>query len=542
MPKALVRRVLEEPIEMRSSSMWSGMRPWPPEALPPGFELRLAALLNRVVEQVDSDGAVRSPCRSRVLESALAVRLFRRVDPQSRHLRRVVDYLRDARSTASPWDALTIDLALDGPAEVPSSVWDDLLARSPDFTGSRKLAFLNAYLALCGAAPQTPELAATGTLDGLHCWAAVQVTSTKVVLATESGRSDLVNDEDVRILLGTQGQDGVWEGNVLLHLWALHALDRLPGTADVVRSGVRALLVCQRPDGGFPFVTDTDTWCTATAGVALATAGAPSSVLARMASHLLERQQPAGGWSYTDRSTQTDVDDTSVAVQFLHTLDPVAYAVPIARGIRSLYAVRGHDSGFPTYISGAPSEACMTAAVLDALTTDWCRHEDAIVSGLVYLAGNQFPDGHFAPDWSASRFHTVFRVLLACDRNPEHQPPHVVDMVAKALDLVRAHQNPDGGWGQQDGDASDPISTSYAIIALCGQDDSEPVSRGLEYLLSHQRPDGGISSVSDSIGPRPFIFTVPALADIFPLLALGHVARRVEQTARDVTAVVPIHS
>ena len=35
-----------------------------------------------------------------------------------------------------------------------------------------------------------------------------------------------------------------------------------------------------------------------------------------------------------------------------------------------------------------------------------------------------------------------------------------------------------------------------------------------------------MASVPDSIGPRPFRFTVPALADVFTLLALGHLTRR----------------
>ncbi|WP_176710361.1 hypothetical protein [Streptomyces sp. Wb2n-11] len=35
-----------------------------------------------------------------------------------------------------------------------------------------------------------------------------------------------------------------------------------------------------------------------------------------------------------------------------------------------------------------------------------------------------------------------------------------------------------------------------------------------------------MASILDSIGPRPFRFTVPALADVFTLLALGHLTRR----------------
>lgn len=119
-------------------------------------------------------------------------------------------------------------------------------------------------------------------------------------------------------------------------------------------------------------------------------------------------------------------------------------------------------------------------------------------------------------------------MLLAASPNRPQTPLRLRHMIEAGMRLVRSEQNRDGGWGQQAGDESDPRSTSYAIIAMCGQVDPAPVARGVEYLLARQRPDGSIPSASDSIGPRPFTFTVPVLGDIFALLALGHVARRVE--------------
>jgi len=515
---------------VRPSSAWTSRQPWAPGSLPPGFERAFGRLRDRVIARVAPDGAVRSRCRSRVLESVLAARLFARVGLHSEHRHRVVEYLYGARAAASPLEVALIDIALHGAGEIPMCARDDLVTRAPEFTGARKRAFFDACLALCDVRPEHPLDVAAFRLDGLHCWATVQVTSAKVVLAAQAGRWDLISDEDARILLATQECDGIWEGNVLLHLWALHALDRLPGTRDTVAAGVEKLLAHQRVDGGFPFVTDTDTWCTATAGMALLSAGAPTSVLNRIAGHLERQQQPAGGWSYTDDSRQTDVDDTSVAVQFLHSLNPVHHAAAIERGVRSLCAVRGGDGGFPTYVAGAASEAAMTVAVLDALTTDRARHERTINAGLDFLYGQQCRDGAFPPDWSASRFHTLARALLMMSRTGGQRAERVRRMTERAITLTTAQQNGDGGWGQQTGDPSDAVSTAYALIALCGQDSAAPIARGIDYLLAHQRSDGSIASISDSIGPRPFIFTVPALADIFPLLAMAHVAGRVAAT------------
>ncbi|GAA4935029.1 hypothetical protein ACFPM3_05545 [Streptomyces coeruleoprunus] len=76
-------------------------------------------------------------------------------------------------------------------------------------------------------------------------------------------------------------------------------------------------------------------------------------MLHHLAGHLVRRQQEGGGWSYTDLSHQTDVDNTSVVVPFLHTLDPDRYGEPIRRGISSLLTFQGPDGGFPTYVAGA---------------------------------------------------------------------------------------------------------------------------------------------------------------------------------------------
>ncbi|MGW7294534.1 prenyltransferase/squalene oxidase repeat-containing protein [Streptomyces xiamenensis] len=407
------------------------------------------------------------------------------------------------------------------------------LAAAPGFTSVRKKSLLNALAVIVdsGAVPQWDE--AAYDLSQLHSWAAVQVTAVKVILADAAGHPERVDDEDVRRLLDTQRSPHVWEGNVLIHLSVLHALARLPGTAAVLESGVRKVLAHQRPDGGMPFVSDTDTWCTATAGVALAAAGAHEEVLHRIAGHLVRQQQPAGGWSYTDLACQTDVDDTSVAVQFLQQLDADRYRKPVERGIRSLRSVAAPDGGFPTYVAGAPSEAAMTAAALDALTQHRPDHESVITRGLRYLASQQHRDGSFPPDWSSSRLHTVFRVLLTAGRAPSAGEESVRQMTRRSMSLVLSQQNSDGGFGQQAGEPSDVISTAYGLTALCTQSDPEPAVRAVTYLIGQWQTDGGVTSRPDSIGPRLFTFTVPVLAEIFTLLALGHLHHRL------VPAVLP---
>ncbi|MEV0038887.1 prenyltransferase/squalene oxidase repeat-containing protein [Streptomyces sp. NPDC050804] len=491
-------------------------------------------LMWSLAAKTGADGAVRDACRSRALESVLALRLLERTGHDAGAAKALRGFLR-TQVPATGVERILVAAALEQ-REIAAS---DLLvgqvtAAAPGFTAVRKRALVHALAAMADETfvPEWNERAFD--LSGLHSWAVVQVTAAKVILACASGRVGCVGDEDVRLLLDTQRRPHVWEGNVLIHLSVLHALSRLPGTGAVVAEGVRRVLVHQRVDGGLPFVSDTDTWCTATAGVALAAAGAPGEVLERVAGHLVRRQQPAGGWSFTDVACQTDVDDTSVAVQFLHLVDEERYREPIEGGLRSLVAVAGPDGGFPTYVAGAPSEACMTAAVVDALTVRPVAHRPLITGGLGYLAAQQLSDGSFPPDWSSSRLHTVFRVLLACARPGRGQTPQVRRMSERARRLVVCQQNADGGWGQQAGEPSDVISTAYGLIAVCGQEDPAPAVAAAQFLAAAQNGQGLREARPDSIGPRPFVFTVPVLADIFTLLALGHLAGR--------TATVPARS
>jgi squalene-hopene/tetraprenyl-beta-curcumene cyclase len=174
----------------------------------------------------------------------------------------------------------------------------------------------------------------------------------------------------------------------------------------------------------------------------------------------------------------------------------------------------------------------MTAAAVNALSVEPVRHRELISAGLDFLAGSQHADGNFDPAWSASRFHTIFRAILAATWTKSRPSVRWLAMTKRGLAAVCDGQNPDGGWGQQVNDPSDAVSTSYALIAMCHQENHRPVVRGFDFLLSAQR-NGAIVSIPDSVGPRPFIFSLPVLADTFALLAFGHLASRVEPRSED---------
>ena len=515
------------PVSLSGASRWS----W--RDFPEGIDSLRVSVAQRLISSLVREGAVRAPCRSRVLESALALPLLRR-SGQSAQATAVRRYLTSDGAAQESLEAAMARAALDataGPQD--GSAEESSLSVLPAFLTQRKRMQFEVFGLLTGQRTEVSWDEAAVSLVGLHSWAMVQVTAVKVIAACANGRPDRISDEDVRILLETQRGPGIWEDNVFIHLLVLHALTMLPRTESVLCSGLAALSAYQRQDGGFPFVASTDTWSSVTAGVALWSAGAPASALDRLAAHITSRQLPSGGWSFTDRSNQSDVDCTSVAIQFLHCVSPVHHDMSIRDGLRSILSVAGTDGGFPTYVAQAPSEACMAAGCLDALCVRPAAHMDRIAQGLAFLRHQQNEDGSFPLSWSASLLHAIFRVLLLTLRDSVLADASARQLRDRCLSYATREQNKDGGWGHRPGDASDAISTAYGLICLCCMDDPRPAADAAEFLLGARRPDGSICSVPDTLGPRPFPFAVPVLADIFTLLALGHLRHRIGKSHGD---------
>lgn len=491
-------------------------------------------LRRRVEDRVGADGGLHELCRSRVLESALVLALMRRLADFSGSRQRVTGYLGRQCSASDPLDRSLARVASGmGPAPAGEDFRELILAQVPSYVAPRRRLVLDALAVVLGSGDDPGDGAPrTGAARraGLHSWARVQTVAAEVIVAAGQGRAGEIGGDDVAVLRATQHEagGGVWEQHVLAHLLVLHALVRLPGHGGLVREGLRGLLPLQRPDGGFPFVSDIDTWATATGGLALAAAGSPQPVLHRVAVHLERVQKPCGGWSITPATQLADTDDTSVALEFLQLLGPGRHTDAVEAGLEHLRRLRGTDGGFPTYVAGGPSEACMTAAVINAFAHQGCRHARLLDDARRFLAAGQSEDGYFEPGWSNSRLHVLYRARAAAGTAPAG-----LTMAARIEQVVRATQNTDGGWGREPGQSSDPISTSYAILALDRHSDPRPARNAAAYLLERQRADGGFDSPPDMVGPRPFTYHVPLLTDICVLRALGHLSHPTIRPATD---------
>ncbi|MFI0739423.1 prenyltransferase/squalene oxidase repeat-containing protein [Streptomyces sp. NPDC021100] len=522
--------------------------PLPDGVSPDEVRRATARLIAYVGDRADADGAIREQCESRVLESALALSLMARTGTDSPPRGRLLGYLRGHQESPDPLDRVLASRAIGlaagrdpgGDGALAGALASGVLDAAPGFISTRRRLMVYAVLSVLGCPlPADAGLPGGGRIptDPLHSWAAVQQAAITLILAGALGERNRATEAALDTLLATDPAGTVWEGYALMHLLVLHALAGTPGHEETVRRGLATLLRHQRTDGGFPFVLEMDNWCTSTGGLALHAAGADPALLRRMAATLAARRGGAplrslsrgtaltGGWSMSPLVAQNDVDDTSCALEFLQAVDPVAHAGTVRGGVAALLAVQGADGGFPTYVEGASSEPCMTAAAVCALGPHPAaapRREKA----LAFLADSQQADGGFEPGWSRSRLHSLFRVrLAACTAGRDDR--RSAAMAVRIERTVCETQNADGGWGMRPGDPSDDISTAYGLITLCHADDPRPVGAALTWLLERQKADGSYGGPPDMVGPRPFAYHFPLLTDIPVLLAFGHARARV---------------
>jgi len=285
------------------------------------------------------------------------------------------------------------------------------------------------------------------------------------------------------------------------------------GRADhaVVRGGVKFILSSIRDDGSWPIDTNLATWNTTLAVNALAAATGDVGALDCLDWLLsCQHQRPhpfthaaAGGWGWSDLSGAVpDVDDTSGALLALVALRDSGPAANQQRidsvsrdGIAWLLAIQNADGGWPTFCRGwgtlpfDRSGTDLTAHALRALCA-WRESlgqervdevDQAIRRGLDYLAGEQRPDGSWAPLWFGNQdrpgeenpVYGTARVLLAYrDLGRIDSEPAM-----RGLEWLAANQLSDGGWGGSGGGDPDTPATGAAGV--------EETAVALDALLSY---------------------------------------------------------
>ncbi|MDH6113817.1 squalene-hopene/tetraprenyl-beta-curcumene cyclase [Kitasatospora sp. MAP12-15] len=489
-------------------------------------------LAQRVAARLGPDGLIAAPCESRVLESALALRLLTAEQAEPAAAARLTGYLRSTL-TQSPPDPLqcaiaraalgggTIGGAPGGMAALGTRNARDALDAVAQLSSEPEHLLLRIAAAEVGAidfprtGPSAPPAPAALAPAGL------EMTAVSVLAAYGSGTPHAVSGHDWATLAPACRPGPARENTQLARLLGLLALRNNPAYRPAVRRALPYLTAGLRPDGGLPFIAGMDVRATAVAGLALVGARHPGPHPGVLADALAARQNPDGGFGCHPGLALSDVDDTARCLAFLRTVAPGRHHGTITAAEEYLLSRHAPDGGF--------RDLATTAAVAHALAADPAHHR-AVERAVDFVTVHQRPDGGFERRGGRTAAATAFHAVQALDATR----PAARQL---AIGFLCAVQNEDGGFGHRCGDPSDPVSTAYAAAALSRSPAAGPaLRRALGHLVGCRQPDGGYRGRPEQVAPRPLPYDVPVLAESCVLLGLAHATTPAPASDRTVLA------
>ncbi len=170
---------------------------------------------------------------------------------------------------------------------------------------------------------------------------------------------------------------------------------------------VAEILARVRPDdGSLPYVPEGPGQINATifAIVALAPLREPAAQAAiqRAADWLVTQQDDDGGWAWASKGAPTEADLTGAAIQALRAAGR-GDSTAERKGLQYLREMQGGDGGFPEFPGEAESNAASTAWAVQGIWAAGQDPETWLEAGsdpLSYMASLQQPDGHIS--WKAN--------------------------------------------------------------------------------------------------------------------------------------------
>jgi squalene-hopene/tetraprenyl-beta-curcumene cyclase len=260
-----------------------------------------------------------------------------------------------------------------------------------------------------------------------------------------------------------------------------------------------------------------------------------------------------GGWAFQyNNAHYPDVDDTAVVGMALHRFDSVKHKDAISRAAEWIEGMQSENGGWGAfdvdnsdfYLNHIPFAD--HGALLDPPTADvsarcvsflaqigYEKSHPAMARGLAYLKREQEKDGSWFGRWGTNYIYGTWSVLNALNAAGEDMS---APYVRKAVDWLLAHQNADGGWGEDgatywterryERKASTPSQTAWAVLGLmaAGEVEHAAVKRGVDFLLAAPREADGrwVEPWFTAVGfPRVFYLRYHGYAAIFPLWALA---------------------
>jgi squalene-hopene/tetraprenyl-beta-curcumene cyclase len=180
-----------------------------------------------------------------------------------------------------------------------------------------------------------------------------------------------------------------------------------------------------------------------------------------------------------------------------------------------------------------PPSADVTAHVVELLAReDQPGARASMASGLRWLLDEQEREGSWFGRWGVNHVYGTWSALCALEAASIGRGH---PQVRAAVAWLEAHQNADGGWGEDCRSYEDPAwigrgvstasQTAWALVGLhaAGDADSDAARRGIEWLCVNQLADGSWHEPQHTgTGfPGDFYINYHLYRLVFPLMALG---------------------
>jgi squalene-hopene/tetraprenyl-beta-curcumene cyclase len=263
---------------------------------------------------------------------------------------------------------------------------------------------------------------------------------------------------------------------------------------------------------------------------------------------------PAAGWAFEfANDNYPDVDDTAevvIALRRVQAPDPTLVDAAVNRALTWTEGMVSADGAWGAFDAdnirevlyelpfsdfGAvidPPSADVTAHVVEMLTAEAGAHGDLVRGGIDWLISQQEPDGAWFGRWGVNYVYGVGAVVPALVAAGVDRGDAVI---SHAIEFLVAHQNEDGGWGEDIRSYDDPnlrasgtstaSQTSWALMALvaAGAASTEPAYRAVGFLVDTQRLDGNWDEpfYTGTGFPGDFYINYHLYRLVFPVSALG---------------------
>ncbi len=359
-------------------------------------------------------------------------------------------------------------------------------------------------------------------------------------------------------ILKTQAKDGSWEGSVSETIYCVLALYKAGYSVDnqTIKLALDYVVNAQREDGSFRGFR-WPTWDTTHATFALREAklNPRHPKLVKAAEWLISIQNQDGGWP-SDKYVGSATGETANVIKAFNKVNLRKKNSfknnCLNKGIEYLFNMQNNDGGWPTFEknnSRDPSSPDYTSYVLQALAESGYDYNNSLAfqNAAKWLQQTQTENGTWLGSWFYGYTYGTSQVIIALNVIENKKSKEIDLNLKKSIDWFKAHQNSDGGWGEDYLVLTDPKyagignstieQTSWILIALleAGEEPKDPgIQKGIDFLIKHQNSDGSWNSSyvgyngAGGIGTTDSLYSNTMIQNALPLIALSKYREYIE--------------